>query len=131
MSGSFKRCLQGTILFWAIFTVVACIFSGCSGENEKMVRKKLDVICSGDLAALTDSITAENLLEKPYYKLFFYKRYTEGKYSRKAIVEYYFLKKVAVKVVRKYRYLETVRMWDRYSNEYVFVHDTAGGVASE
>ena len=131
MSGSFRRCLQDTVLFWAVFAVGAVIFSGCSGESEKVVRKKLEVICSSDLAALTDSIAAENLLEKPYYKLVFYKRYTEGKYSRKAIAEYYFLKKVAVKVVRKYRYLETVRMWDRYSNEYVFVHDTAGGVASE
>jgi len=36
-----------------------------------------------------------------------------------------------VKVVRKYRYLQTVRMWDRYSNEYVFVHDTAGGVVAK
>ena len=129
MNGFLKRVhLAGILLFIALFTGM---YTGCSGESEKMVRKKLDVICKSDLAALTDSIAVENLLEKPRYELVFYKRYSEGKYSRKAIAEFYFLKKVAVKVVRKYRYLETVRMWDRYSNEYVFMHDTAGGVIAE
>ena len=131
MNGSLCGRLQGGVLFLAVFAAGSIMLSGCAGESETMVRKKLDVICAGDLAALTDSIAVENLLEKPYYKLVSYKQYTEGKYSRKAVVEYYFLKKVAVKVVRKYRYLQTVRMWDRYSNEYVFVHDTAGGAVSQ
>ena len=97
----------------------------CSGENEETIRKKLNVICRGDLAAIIDSVTPGELIEKPYYKIVFYKQYPEGKYSNKAVVEFYFLKKVAVKVIRKYRYPVSVRMWDRYSNEYVFTHDTS------
>ncbi|MBN1758637.1 MAG: hypothetical protein JW863_09985 [Chitinispirillaceae bacterium] len=131
MNGFFQRGLRVGILLLVVLSGSTGIYTGCAGESEEMVRKKLDVICTSDLAAIIDSIAAVDLLEKPYYKLVFYKRYTEGKYSRKAIAEFYFLNKVAVKVVRKYRYLQTVRMWDRYSNEYVFVHDTAGGVVAK
>jgi len=104
---------------------------GCSGENEELSRKKLDVICKDDLSAIIDSIAVENLVEKPYYKLVFYKNYDEGKYSKKAIAEFYFLEKVPVKIVRKYRYLRSVRMWDRYSNEYVFTHDSTASASDE
>lgn len=100
----------------------------CGGESEEMTRKKLDVICKGDLDALVDSIAVENLIEKPYYKLVLYQNFNEGKYSKKAVTEYYFLKNVPIKVVRKYRYLRSVRMWDRYYNEYVFNHDSTASV---
>ena len=130
MSGFFRGKKVKNGLLFAVVTGVF-LMVGCAGEGEERVRKKLDVICAGDLAAIIDSIAVENLIEKPYYKIVFYKRYTEGKYTRKAVADFYFLKKVAVKVVRKYRYLETVRMWDRYSNEYVFVHDTANGTAKK
>ena len=127
MNGVFRSSTLAGMLLFTLLAVGNGILSGCAGESEEMVRKKLDAICTGDLAVLADSIAAENLLEKPYYKLVFYKRYSEGRYSRKAVAEFHFLKNVAVKVVRKYRYLQTVRMWDRYSNEYVFEHDSAGG----
>jgi hypothetical protein len=131
MNGFFRR--NGVKIALLLMALLLGVFvsAGCTGEGEERVRKKLDVICAGDLAAITDSVAVENMIDKPYYRIVFYKRYTEGKYTRKAVAEFYFLKKVAVKVVRKYRYLETVRMWDRYSNEYVFVHDTANGTAKK
>ncbi|MBN1577384.1 MAG: hypothetical protein JW913_12570 [Chitinispirillaceae bacterium] len=119
-------CRSIVLLFFAV--AATCVLKGCSGENEEMIRKKLDVICTDDLAAIIDSIAVENLIERPYYKIVFYKQYSEGKYSRKATVEFFFLKKVGVKVVRKYRYHALIGMWDRYSNEYVFLHDTTTGV---
>lgn len=114
-----------------LMPVLFCLFSLCTGESEETVRKKLEVICQDDLAAIIDSIAPGDLLDKPYYKLISYKQYTEGKYIRKAVAEFYFLKNVSVKVVRKYRYHGSVRMWDRYSNEYVFMHDTTAAVAPE
>lgn len=128
---SFKK-RKCTIITVPAFVAAAVVFLfiGCSGDSEERLRKKLDVICKDDLAAITDSIATKDLLEKPYYKLVFYKQYNEGKYSRKAIAEFYFLKHVAVKVVRKYRYHASIQMWDRYSNEYVFLHDTSS-TASE
>ena len=116
------RCRKTVLL--SLFAAFYCMFASCGGENEEMVRKKLEVICADDLAAIIDSIAVENLLERPYYKVIFYKQYSEGKYSRKAVVDFYFLKKVGVKVVRKYRYHASRGMWERYVNEYVFMHDT-------
>lgn len=127
MSTVFRRVWIGA---WVVVVALVAL-SACSGENEELSRKKLDVICSDDLSAIIDSIAVENLIEKPYYKLVFYKNYDEGKYSKKAIAEFYFLKKVSVKVVRKYRYLRSVRMWDRYSNEYVFMHDSTTATTQE
>ena len=119
---SFSDRTVGALTFF-LLPVLTFLPLLCAGEKEETVRKKLDVICKDDLAAIIDSIATGDLLEKPYYKLSFYKRYTEGKYSRKAVAEFYFLINVKVKVVRKYRYHGSVKMWDRYSNEYVFLHD--------
>jgi hypothetical protein len=122
MNGLLRRmndtmCL-GLATFFASFMLL------CGGDSEEITKNKLDAICKDDLVASIDSIAVENLIEKPYYKLVEYKNYSEGKYSKKAVVEYYFLKRVPVKLVRKYRYIQSVRMWDRYSNEYIFIHDT-------
>lgn len=110
------------------FIAAYCLLPVCSGESEETVRKKLEVICADDRAAIIDGIAVENLIERPYYTIVFYKQYSEGKYSRKAVVDFYFLKKVGVKVVRKYRYHASKGMWERYSNEYVFLHDTTTAV---
>lgn len=119
------RYVLGTALL-SIAIVAFC--PHCSGESEAMARKKLDAICEDDLAAIIDSIAVENLIEKPYYKIVEYNRYSEGKYTRKAVVEYFFLRRVAVKVVRKYRYHGSIGLWDRYTNEYVFLHDSSAAV---
>ncbi len=108
----------------SIFIVVYGVFTFCSNESEEMVRKKLEVICRDDLQAIIEDISKENLIENPYYNIVFYKQYTEGMYSRKAIVDFYFFNKVGVKVVRKYRYHASKGMWERYFNKYVFMHDT-------
>jgi hypothetical protein len=121
---SFLGNKTGSMLLWSAVIVCAFFLQHCSGESEQLVRKKLDAICADDLAAIIDSISAKDLLNKPYYEIVFYKSYAEGSYSRKAVVDFYFLKKVSVKVVRKFRYHRSIRMWDRYSNEYVFLHDT-------
>lgn len=129
---SLKTRKRPVMLFAAVVSaVIACFFISCSGDSEETIRKKLNVICQDDLTAITDSIAAKDLLDTPYFKLAFYKKYKEGKYSRKAIAEFYFLKKVAVKVVRKYRYHASIQMWDRYSNEYVFLHDTSSTTADK
>lgn len=120
---SLKTNYRKIVLFF-FFIVACCLLPGCSGESEEMVRKKFEVICADDLAAILDSIAVENLIEQPYYRVVFYKQYSEGAYSRKAVVDFYFLKRVGVKVVRKYRYHASKGMWERYSNKYVFLHDT-------
>lgn len=107
-----------------VLGICSLFFIRCSGEDETAVQKKLGVICKDDLHAILDSLPDESIIGKPYYSLEFYKTYDEGDYSRKAIADFYFFKKVRVKIVRKYRYHRSRRMWDRYSNEYVFLPDT-------
>lgn len=107
-----------SLLLFVIFSLFSC------SENEKMIQKKLDTICEDDLKAIIEGIPGEKLLEKPYYKITSYKKYDKGKFSRKAEVEYYFFKDIGVKVFRQYRYHKSVGMWERYTNKYVFIHDT-------
>jgi hypothetical protein len=97
---------------------------GC-GESDAIIRKKLNVICVSDLKAITDSLPKTGLLEKPFYSIVSYKAYKEGMYSRMAIVDFYFIKNVKVKIVRKFRYYSGVQLWDRYFNAYTFFDDTA------
>ena len=124
MISFYGRILCRAMIFPLFIITGACLFSGCGGESDTMVRKKLEVICKNDLAAIIDSIAVENLLKQPCYKVVFFKKYSEGTYTFKAVVDFYFLKKVRVKVVRKYRYHASIRMWDRYYNEYVFLADS-------
>jgi hypothetical protein len=104
--------------------VCGICFYGC-GESDSLVKKKLDLICASDLNAITNDIPKTSLLKAPFYSIVSYKCYSEGMYSGMAIVDYYFLKTVKVKIVRKYRYYTSARLWDRYFNAYTFFGDTA------
>ncbi|MCX7725534.1 MAG: hypothetical protein N2053_01665 [Chitinispirillaceae bacterium] len=106
-----------------LLVILSLLIYSCS-ESEEMIQKKLKVICEDDLKAIIEGLPEEKLLEKPYYKITSYKKYEKGKYSRKAEVEYYFFKNLGVKVFRQYRYHTSVGMWERYTNKYVFIHDT-------
>ncbi len=90
----------------------------CSGESDEFARKKLEVILKDDLQAITDGIPDSALMESPRYEIVFYKQYDAWDYSKKAVVDFYFLKNIEKKIVRKYRYQTGKRMWDRYFNEY-------------
>ncbi|HEX2958752.1 MAG TPA: hypothetical protein VHO70_18100 [Chitinispirillaceae bacterium] len=101
------------------------LLSGCSGESQDLVRKKLDVILSDDMKAILEDVSEQGLLENPCYDLVFYKEYDVGNYSVKAVAHFYFLKLPNAKVVRKYRYYRQKRVWERYYNEYSFSPDSS------
>lgn len=100
----------------------------CSGESDKKAREKLNVILKDDLESIIEGIDPQNLIENVHYDLVSYKTYDEGKYSKLAVADFYFLKNVNVKIVRKYRYHMVHRMWDRYFNEYSFLSDTTDSI---
>ncbi|NLP02210.1 MAG: hypothetical protein GX089_06930 [Fibrobacter sp.] len=108
-----------------LFIAVIPLTTGCSGESDELARKKLEVILKDDLEAILEGVADTALLPEPYYDLVSYKLYDEGKYSKKAEVDFYFLKSVNVKIVRKYRYLRSKRMWERYFNDYSLLPDKA------
>jgi hypothetical protein len=87
-------------------------------EKDDVIRRKLDVILADDLEAIVEGVDKEGLLDRPYFELVEYKEYDEAIYSRMAVVDFYFLKSVNVKITRKYRYIRKHGIWDRYYNKY-------------
>jgi hypothetical protein len=122
MSIAGKIALRNSITALAAMSVV-CVMAGCFGENEKLIRHKLELICEDDMASMTEEVPADERLDPVYYTITVFKKYDEGKYSYMAVVDFYFFKKVKLKAVRKYRYHSTPRQWERYFNEYKIIHD--------
>jgi hypothetical protein len=108
---------------WLIAFVCSFFLGGC-GESDDLVKKKLIIILDSDLHAITSDLSKSSLADSVYYKIVSYKNYSEGMYTAKAVVDYYFLKKVKAKITRKYRYFVSARLWDRYYNEYKLYDDT-------
>lgn len=122
------------LIIYRIQLLIATAFLlliSCSGESDEKAREKLEVILKGDLDAIIEGINPQNLIDKPYYDLVLYKTYDEGNYSKRAVADFYFLKDVNVKIVRKYRYHRVHRMWDRYFNEYSFLSDTTDSIGEK
>ncbi len=111
--------------FKALGYSILCMFVvvGCIRESDKRIRQKLIVILNDDLKAITSDIAEENLLDSVYYDIVMYKDYKNYKFTKKAEVDFYFLKGVSAKIVRKYRYHSTLKKWERYFNEYRFYGD--------
>jgi len=126
LSGALSKIFR-VVFSWKVLLAVPVILIivSCSGESDEFARKKLDTILKDDLSAILEGVSDSALIDNPRYELVFYKTYDEGNYSKKAIADFYFMKKIPVKIVRKYRYHVKSRMWDRYYNEYSFINDSA------
>jgi len=108
--------LRLNIYIWPIlFLFLSCSFFD---EKEEVIRQKLDVILNDDLAAIIEDVDSSALLDKPYFELLEYRIYDDGYYSRMAVADFYFMKSVAFKISRKYRYVRKMGVWDRYHNKY-------------
>lgn len=125
---SVKECRIGAVLKILVILCIAFIQISCSGESDELSRKKLEIILESDLKAILEGIPDSALTENPKYELVFYKQYDSGDYTKKAVADFYFLKNVKKKIVRKYRYHVGKRMWDRYFNEYSSYSDTLESV---
>ncbi len=107
-------------LLFCFILLTVFVISGCLSEPDSRIRRKLDIILEDDMNAIIEDMADTNLLDSTYYDMYLYQEYDEGKYSRKVEVDFYFLKKVNAKIVRKYRYHREYKKWDRYYNEYQF-----------
>ena len=111
---------------WFALGLCGCFLLGC-GEGDDLIKKKLDIILADDLKAVAADLPKGNCADSMYYTIVSYKSYSQGMYSKIAVVDFYFLKNIKVKITRKYRYYAAVRLWDRYYNVYKFYGDTANG----
>jgi len=87
-------------------------------ESEEVIRQKFDIIMADDMEAILEDVDPEALLETPYFDVLEYVEYKEGVFIRRAVVDFYFLKALGVKITRKYRYHARLGQWDRYYNRY-------------
>jgi len=112
-----RMAIKKVILYiWA--PLLFLLFCFCLDEKEEVIRQKLDIILKDDLEAIIEDVDSSALLDEPYFELLDYKVYDDGYYSRMAIADFYFMKSVAVKISRKYRYVRKMGVWDRYHNKY-------------
>ena len=95
-------------------------------EGEESIRQKFDIIMADDMEAILEGVDPEALLEKPYFDILEYVEYKEGVFIRRAVVDFYFLNTVGVKITRKYRYHKRLGLWDRYYNKYYQFTDDDG-----
>jgi hypothetical protein len=125
MKDRFKKnhSMTGFCRQWIIAVLFTAFVCGC-GEGDNIVKKKLDIILTEDLQAIVEGLPKSCLADSLYYSIVSYKPYKEGMYSKMAVVDFYFYKKIKVKITRKYRYYTGARLWDRYSNAYVFIEDS-------
>ncbi len=110
-----------TKIGWAL-CLIGCF--GCFRETDEQIRAKLRAILKDDLVAIMEGVLPESLRENPRYEIVEYQRFDIGPYTRKAVVHFYFLKNVEVRIVRKYRYKAGEGKWERYFNEYKFFNDS-------
>ena len=113
---------------WLAIATCGYFLFGC-GESDDLIKKKLEIILADDLKAITADLPKCNLADSVYYIIVSYKTYKEGMYSKMAIVDFHFLKKVKAKITRKYRYYTAAQLWDRYYNVYKLYGDTAYGTS--
>jgi hypothetical protein len=109
--------------------LIACmcaviLSTGCMQENETAIRHKLELICEEDMQAIVEDVPVSERLDPVYYTISVFKKYDEGRYSYMAAVEFYYLKRVKIKTIRKYRYHSLPKLWERYSNEEKIIHET-------
>lgn len=112
-------CLAGTITALCLLIPI----TGCVRESEDSIRARLEIICEDDLATVISELDPASIGDSTFYRIVEFGMYREGKYSYKAEVDYFFLARVRVKMVRKYRYHSGTSKWERYFNEYRFIHD--------
>jgi hypothetical protein len=87
-------------------------------ESEESIRQKFDIIMADDMEAILEGVDPEALLDEPYFDVLEYVKYKEGVFIRRAVVDFYFLRTIGVKITRKYRYHKRLGLWDRYYNRY-------------
>jgi len=103
---------------WFYLFVFIILFVSCIPKiPESTVRAYLEPILQEDLVLITEGIDTTALLENPYFEITEFNKFDEGEYQYLAVVNFYFLKDIRQKIVRKYRFHHR-RKWELFYNEY-------------
>jgi hypothetical protein len=107
-----------------LWLISAGILAGCIGSSEERIRARLDRLLDEDLSAIAGEIRANDstaLLDRPYYRILEYQVTPQGgSYTHKCKACFYYLKKIKMKQIRKYRYKPDTGEWERYEKKIVY-----------
>lgn len=96
------------------------VLSGCIRESSRSIRKKFDAVVVHDLESLVAQLPDTSVADSPAYTVISYEEFDEGEYIAKAVVDFYVLRGVRMKVRRKYRYHRFQGKWERYYNQWEY-----------
>lgn len=109
----------------ALLISLAAVLAACGWfpGAEGRTRGKLERLLDDDLAVIAGEIAARDttaLLLRPFWRIVAYKATpNSGSYSHLCEVDFYYLKAIKMKQVRKYRYNPDTGEWERYKKDLV------------
>lgn len=104
-----------------MFLVTCLFFFSCTMTPEEKARRSLEVICKSDLKGIIENTEKEYLKKKPSYEIVSYKNYENSVYTILAEVDFHYMDmgtEINYKIVRKYRFHELKKKWERFDNQY-------------
>jgi len=110
-----KRSFFGFLLI----AFIILLLSSCGmGLNENAVKNMLNNLLLSDMEVIVDGIDADALLDEPHFEIVRFDSFDEGVFRHLAEVNFYFLKDMNVRIVRRYRYNRRHLRWERFHNVY-------------
>lgn len=100
-------------------TILFITLIGCGLKtSEDAAKKLLEPVLQEDLTVITEGIDSSGILEKPYFEITEFGEFEKGKYQYLSVADFYFLKDIKQKIVRKYRFNKDYLKWELFYNEY-------------
>jgi hypothetical protein len=91
----------------------------CAQKQETAVRINLEMILADDLKGMSEEIPVSEKADSSYYIVREFKYFPKDvTFSYLAEVDFYYLRNIKYKQIRKYRYYRSLQKWDRYFKKY-------------
>jgi hypothetical protein len=108
----------------AVLLAALCLAWGC-GADDRVARRSLEAVAKAELTSFVNELPPANQPTAPYFEIVAFEPGKKGRFSVKAVVDYYYLKNVTVKLTRKYRFVRWGQRWEPYNEEWRFFQDSS------
>ena len=103
------------LLIAFIILLVACT----PKVPEDVARMRLKPLLQSCLDTITAGIDTSAILETPRFEIREFRSFDEGQYQYLAVVDFYFLRDIPKKIVRRYRFNRNRLIgWELFGNEW-------------
>jgi hypothetical protein len=115
-----KGAIAGGVALIGLFMLLP---GGCSHESDEAIQGKLQTVLKNDLDTLVSSLPKASVADTVYFEIRENKKFGKGPFTRLVVADFYFLRNVKVKVMRKYRYQAWEQRWEMFDSQSVFIHE--------